>query len=373
VFLRHDIDFWPPAAVAMGEVERELGARATYFVRVAGIYNPAAPPHASAIRALVAQGHEVGLHYDLADYPGEPEGARAQLEREVAWLESISGARVATISAHEPHRMHGDMLREGTRFVHPHASAASAGVDYISDSCRAWRDDRLLEWLAAAPPRDRKLQWLTHPESWLGEACADRLAYLDQTLTPRVLAEATHYYRWELPSLWLTHAGGAAHDGRERGGPVSALVLDEREVQARLEELCGILGRGPELTWTAAQILAPRPRKFELSVGICDGAGALVGAAMASEVEGLLHVHAFAVAPARRRSGLGRRLLVVVAEHARRCALRGVQLRVHTTNHAALALYLSAGFALARSEPEQSQLLLRRLLNPPAPLHNADS
>lgn len=71
--------------------------------------------------------------------------------------------------------------------------------------------------------------------------------------------------------------------------------------------------------------------------------GAIVGYACCRQVEGELQVLNLAVAPARRRHRIGRRLLQTVVDEARATGL-GVVLEVEIGNEAALRLYEAAGF-----------------------------
>ncbi|MSU57628.1 MAG: hypothetical protein EXS35_05520 [Pedosphaera sp.] len=69
VYLRHDIDFFPQPALEMGRIESEAGGRATYYFLLSGPYNLFAAENRVVLHTLVKLGHEVGLHYDLKNYP----------------------------------------------------------------------------------------------------------------------------------------------------------------------------------------------------------------------------------------------------------------------------------------------------------------
>ncbi len=67
LFLRHDIDLSLEAALAMAELEAELGVQATYLLMTESVfYNLASSEGAVAIARLRQLGHAVGLH---AVYP----------------------------------------------------------------------------------------------------------------------------------------------------------------------------------------------------------------------------------------------------------------------------------------------------------------
>ena len=74
LLLRHDVDLSLEAALAMAELEAELGAAATYFLMTRSeFYNLASPSGEAAIERLRRLGHRVGLH---AVYPDAEHDAR---------------------------------------------------------------------------------------------------------------------------------------------------------------------------------------------------------------------------------------------------------------------------------------------------------
>jgi ribosomal-protein-alanine N-acetyltransferase len=73
-------------------------------------------------------------------------------------------------------------------------------------------------------------------------------------------------------------------------------------------------------------------------------AGEVVGYALAARVEHEAEIRSLAVAPAHRRSGLGRRLLAALLEAQRAAGVCDVLLEVRASNRAALHLYAGAGF-----------------------------
>ncbi len=71
---------------------------------------------------------------------------------------------------------------------------------------------------------------------------------------------------------------------------------------------------------------------------------ALAGFAGAAVIEDEVHILTIAVAPACRRQGIGRRLLVELLEQAHRRGARRATLEVREGNQAARALYEKYGF-----------------------------
>lgn len=94
--------------------------------------------------------------------------------------------------------------------------------------------------------------------------------------------------------------------------------------------------------WTAAQFLADRPRKWDLSFMHEHGVAIL------SEPEpGRVHVHLLAVHPDHRGSGAGSEIM---AEIKRRAAGKKLTLKVPRDGVKARAFYEQHGFALAGAD-----------------------
>lgn len=213
LYLRHDVDLFPRPALEFAMLEASLGVVATYYFMVTGPYNPAHGDHPALLREVVNLGHEVGLHYDLAGYPPHPDAARRQLDREADVLGHLAGAPVRTITTHAPSLSGEDALRASDDYVHPHDPRAVEPLAYVSDSCRAWRDETLLTWVSAELPLRAML--LTHPELWLEGSVEDRMSYLFNVLAPAATRPLRDYLRSEVAPVWLSHEGALAHDARE--------------------------------------------------------------------------------------------------------------------------------------------------------------
>ena len=145
LFLRHDVDLSLEAAVAMAEVEHELGLFATYFLlRRSVFYNLDSAEGVEAIARLRALGHRVALH---AMYPDVDHDER--FERVVAWHNP------------DPEYMR-DPIPGMVNVMEPARSAI-----YRSDSNQHWRSGCPLADLRAGT--FEWLQLLTHPEIWAYE------------------------------------------------------------------------------------------------------------------------------------------------------------------------------------------------------------
>lgn len=212
VYLRHDIDFFPGPALEMGRMEAALGGRATYYFLLSGPYNLFTVENRGVLRTLAQLGHEIGLHYDLQTYSTDPQLALRQLESEVAILSDLSGTSVSTISLHQPHLTAENPFRELDHYVQPHDTRDQRPLTYVSESCRAWRDETLLNCFS--PARPERLLLLTHPELWLEGTIQNRLEYLEKIVLPHAHQPLDTYYLQTVRKIWSEHPGGRAHDRR---------------------------------------------------------------------------------------------------------------------------------------------------------------
>ncbi|MCV2361797.1 hypothetical protein LNV08_22820 [Paucibacter sp. TC2R-5] len=207
VFLRHDVDFSLELSLALAQVEFELGVSSCYYVLLSGPYNPCSASSINAMMRLRAMGHAIGLHYDLSLYPDQSVLARQRLDAEIRFLQEISDGEVKTIVMHEPSRGQEDFFLDAAPYINPtHFQKTHHDLLYVSDSCRAWRDLSLLEFLDGRSEKSC-LMLNVHPESWLAERPQHRLTYLERTLLPKVLEPTQRYFMESVRHSWQTHIG----------------------------------------------------------------------------------------------------------------------------------------------------------------------
>ncbi len=214
VFMRHDIDLHLRGLEPFAKIEHERNVRSTYYVMVSQYYNIIEPSNQAVLMALIAMGHEIGLHYDLATYPENVADAQKKLDWEVNFLSEVIGRRVTRIVMHRPHYGKPDLFKQSDLYEHPHDPRYQHGLTYLSDSCRAWRDEALLACFGDAPPA--RVMFNTHPEHWLAQTpIRSRFDYLDQMTIPASTAIAREYAESER-TVWRTHPAALAHDRRAR-------------------------------------------------------------------------------------------------------------------------------------------------------------
>jgi hypothetical protein len=213
-YLRHDVDLHLHGILPIAMLEAELGIHSTYYIPLTLHFNPLYPANKNIISKIVVLGHDVGLHYDLGTYPIEPVYARKHLEWEIGILSQITGQPIRTICMHNPYKGQPDPFLMLDDYIHPHDPRSQWDLIYISDSCRAWRDERLLLCLSKYPPR--RLLLNTHPELWLDGSMLDRIKYLDEILIEMGVRQNRDYFE-EVRMIWQTHPATRQHDERERG------------------------------------------------------------------------------------------------------------------------------------------------------------
>jgi hypothetical protein len=144
LFLRHDVDLSPEAAVTLAELEADVGARATYFVMTDSIfYNLSSPVGEHAVERLLELGHRIGAHPRWPTLPALDE----RFDRVLAW--------------HNPDPPYMREPVEGfVNVMEPRFSR-----QYRSDSNQHWRSGCPHDDLRGG--RFEWLQLLTHPEIWV--------------------------------------------------------------------------------------------------------------------------------------------------------------------------------------------------------------
>ncbi len=212
VYLRHDVDAFLSELLPFARFESEVGIQATYYVLLSQHYNVFTSENREIISELVEFGHEIGLHYDLANYPEQNDEAREWLEFEVSVLERISGQRIKTISMHNPRYGRPDIFNNSDDYVHPHDQRYLLDLSYVTDSCYSWQDAKLLECFSTNPPL--RLLLLTHLEGWLSDGVSDRNEYLEKTMLPISIKPQRRFFLEEVPGLLAKHPAVKVHDER---------------------------------------------------------------------------------------------------------------------------------------------------------------
>lgn len=193
LILRHDVDKLPKNSLRTAQIERAIGAKASYYFRVGKESN-----NPEVIRAIVRLGHEIGYHYeDMALCNGDVDAAYDHFK---TWLEYFRYYyAVETICMHgaPTSRYDGRDLWKKYSYkdlgiiAEPYLDTDFSDVFYLTDTGRCWDGytvsvrDKIPQyqdqWTAAG------LTWHTTPE--LIEA-------IRQDLLPPHVMMTTHPQRW---------------------------------------------------------------------------------------------------------------------------------------------------------------------------------
>lgn len=163
--MRHDCDNDLVAAQNLSLIEKSYGVQSTYFLMLrSALYNLLSPPNLAIARGLSANGHAIGLHFDMFGFENLSDSELcAQIDSEINILENEVGAKVEVVSFHQPsNRILGNEIKLNVR--NTYSAQDTCGAFYLSDSNMNFRHGDMENWILNNP-YDR-VQFLTHPEWW---------------------------------------------------------------------------------------------------------------------------------------------------------------------------------------------------------------
>ena len=167
IILRHDVDTQLDVAVKKAKIEKDLGVKSTYFIRLhSHSYNPLCLKDYNKIIKIIHYGHEIGLHYESDFYCYTSKEALYLLNKEVEILNDFFNINVKTICPHEPTRTNLFYLA-GTSLNQAYDNNLLSKFKYISDSSCRWRDGSFYENIKED---HQKLYILTHPYWWYNQS-----------------------------------------------------------------------------------------------------------------------------------------------------------------------------------------------------------
>jgi hypothetical protein len=159
--LVHDIDFDPELTVKIAKIEKEVGAKSTFFFRLkAANYNLLSIKNVKIVHDLIKMGHNVGLHYEQSNKLINSFEEDISFNLNVA--SNLLGTKISLFNAHEPSRTGikiSDILPYNNRCYN---SEFFKDYKYLSDSGGRWREGCFSEHLNS----HKKILVLTHPIWW---------------------------------------------------------------------------------------------------------------------------------------------------------------------------------------------------------------
>lgn len=156
--LRHDVDFDIELAYRQSVIEKEEGVTATYFIlTTCPTYNVLFEKNRKLLQEMVANGFEIGLHFDPTLYPEGDLQEMAQKEADI--LSFAIGKQVTSVSLHNP-SVHGKYpMFDG--FVNAYDPDFFSDESYVSDSQMRFRGKNPFTFLERIT--DHQVQVLLHP------------------------------------------------------------------------------------------------------------------------------------------------------------------------------------------------------------------
>jgi hypothetical protein len=175
ILFRHDVDVSLNRALALANIDAELGLRSTFFIDPLGQYYSAFEPDQRKILfEILDLGHDIGLHFDSSRHPIDTE---RNLEEALKFESKVLAKAVAeplAFSFHNPSEVDLAFKKDSYAGI-PNAYSEKLFTQavYTSDSNGYWRHtpifDVLFESLGIKP-----VQVLTHPEWWLDQQMSPR-------------------------------------------------------------------------------------------------------------------------------------------------------------------------------------------------------
>ena len=185
VILRHDVDVSLEAAVEIGEIERDMGVQATYFVMISNsFYNIHSYEGRRSLARLCDLGHHVGLHFDTTHYANGDGGGdfAGAIEHEFRVLAAVIGEPIGIISFHNPVPELVNRERSEGFPAHTYEPRFFRDLTYVADSGGEWRFGGPFE--RPGFREGRAIHLLTHPIWWMhDEPDPDTVSTLKRYIT----------------------------------------------------------------------------------------------------------------------------------------------------------------------------------------------
>ncbi len=189
VILRHDVDDLPLQSLKKAEIEKEAGARSTYYFRIVEESNVP-----DVIRAIAALGHEIGFHYeDLSLANGNFRKAIRLFEKNLAYFRTYYPVKTICMHGSPTSIWDNRMIWKEIKYkdydiiAEPYFDTDFNSTLYITDTGRRWdgnlvsvrdkvknsfqrsfrfrsTDDILKNLKAGKLPS--KIMLTTHPQRW---------------------------------------------------------------------------------------------------------------------------------------------------------------------------------------------------------------
>lgn len=160
VVIAHDIDILPKYALAMAELEFNVGVTSTYYILpYAEFYNSTSPENIEVWKQISEMGHELGFHYD-GRYAPDLTVAHKSLKNSIPKLGNEIALHLNGLTPQPEIPSH----------LHDRRIMDKEGYNYLADSGGWWRDRCICQH------KGEKILFVCHPVWWsIGTENLDRL------------------------------------------------------------------------------------------------------------------------------------------------------------------------------------------------------
>lgn len=167
IFLRHDVDADVAAASKMSKIESDLGVKSTYFLMIRScVYNLFTENNFAFAKEILKNGHEIGLHFDLAFCKMHNHKLNDAVSWEKKILEDSFGTKVNCISYHQPDVETIQKQIEFEDISNVYNYKLNYGLDYYSDS--NLDQNRIQNFISESQKNEVfNAQLLIHPMWWI--------------------------------------------------------------------------------------------------------------------------------------------------------------------------------------------------------------
>ena len=191
---RHDVDFSLNRALKLAQIEADLGVTSTFFILLRSeYYNPLEINASSVLKKILGLGHKIGLHINLAAYPGVITDGQltAAIQFEAGILEKAFDTSISEFTFHDPNPQNElfNSYRIG-EYVNASASYFRTEYTYASDSNGYWRFKSIPTVIQEETGQN--LCILTHPVWWTPSAQSP-FERVKRSITGRALYTENHY------------------------------------------------------------------------------------------------------------------------------------------------------------------------------------
>lgn len=193
VILRHDVDLNPQNSLEIAKLEKELGAKATYYFR--------AVPESwdeEIIKAIHQMGHEIGYHYEsLTTCKGNVQKAFSDFAKNLERLRRL--VSVSTICMHGSPRSPYDSKNIWKQYDYntlgvigePYLTTDFSKMLYLTDTGRRWDGYKV-----SVRDRIEGYQEKWNAKGWSFHSTDDIIKALQENRLPDQIMITTHPQRW---------------------------------------------------------------------------------------------------------------------------------------------------------------------------------